>query len=189
MANKQKKEINKKSIVLIAVLILIAGSIYHLNAQKDSVSQSGDKGEAAESDSNLDKQTTAKPEGYIKDKKAVKQKEKLYQMAPELTGISGYINTNNTLTIGSLKGKVVLVDFWTYTCINCIRTLPYLKAWHEKYNDDGLAIIGVHTPEFEFEKKYENVLDAVGKYEIKYSVVQDNDYSTWRAYSNRYWRQ
>lgn len=80
-----------------------------------------------------------------------------------------------------------MIDFWTYTCINCIRTLPYLVDWHEKYSDKGLVIIGVHTPEFEFEKKYENVKMAVEKYGIKYAVVQDNDYTTWTAFRNRYW--
>lgn len=81
----------------------------------------------------------------------------------------------------------MLVDFWTYTCINCIRTLPYLKEWDDKYRDDGLVIIGVHSPEFDFEKKYENVLDAVNKYNIKYAVAQDNDFVTWTAYKNRFW--
>jgi len=109
-----------------------------------------------------------------------------FPKAPELTGISGYINTES-IKLEDLKGKVVLVDFWTYTCINCIRTLPYLNSWYEKYSDDGLVIIGVHTPEFEFEKNYENVLAAVKKYGIKYPVVQDNDYQTWNAYQNKFW--
>ncbi len=111
----------------------------------------------------------------------------IYPKAPELAGISGYINAPSNLTIASLRGKVVLVDFWTYTCINCIRTLPYVESWYDKYSKDGLVIIGVHTPEFDFEKKYENVLAAVQKYGIKYPVVQDNDYATWTAYQNQYW--
>lgn len=82
---------------------------------------------------------------------------------------------------------MVLVDFWTYSCINCLRTLPYLNSWHEKYAKEGLVIIGVHTPEFDFEKDRDNVLAAVEKYGIQYAVVQDNDYATWRAYGNRYW--
>jgi thiol-disulfide isomerase/thioredoxin len=109
-----------------------------------------------------------------------------FRLAPELTKISGYINTD-PITLADLKGKVVLVDFWTYSCINCIRTIPYLNAWHEKYADDGLVIVGVHTPEFEFEKDYNNVKAAVEKFEIKYPVVQDNDRGTWKAYENRYW--
>ncbi len=106
--------------------------------------------------------------------------------APELTGIAGWINSE-PLRIEDLKGKVVLIDFWTYSCINCIRTLPYLKDWHEKYSGKGLVIIGVHTPEFEFEKDYNNVRAAVQKYGIRYAVAQDNNYATWRAYNNKYW--
>jgi thiol-disulfide isomerase/thioredoxin len=82
---------------------------------------------------------------------------------------------------------VVLVDFWTYTCINCIRTLPYLRSWHEKYADKGLVILGVHTPEFEFEKLYDNVVEATKDEGVVWPVVQDNEFSVWRSYSNRYW--
>ncbi len=109
-----------------------------------------------------------------------------FKLAPELAEISGYVNTN-PLTLGDLKGKVVLIDFWTYSCINCIRTIPYLNAWYEKYGDSGLVIVGVHTPEFEFEKDYNNVKAAVEKFEIKYPVAQDNEKVTWKAYENRYW--
>ncbi|HEV8386561.1 MAG TPA: thioredoxin family protein [Nitrososphaera sp.] len=109
-----------------------------------------------------------------------------FKKAPELAGISGYINTE-PITLAELKGKVVLVDFWTYSCINCIRTIPYLNAWYEKYTDQGLVIVGVHTPEFEFEKNIDNVNAAVEKYGIKYPVVQDNDKDTWKAFENRYW--
>ena len=107
-------------------------------------------------------------------------------LAAELVGNQAWINSD-PLTIDGLQGKVVLVDFWTYTCINCIRTLPYLKEWHAKYQDDGLVILGVHTPEFEFEKDLDNVVKATRDYGIEYPVVQDNDYRTWRAYANRYW--
>jgi thiol-disulfide isomerase/thioredoxin len=82
---------------------------------------------------------------------------------------------------------VILIDFWTYSCINCIRTLPYLTAWDEKYRDEGLVIVGVHSPEFDFEKEYDNVKAAVEKYGIKYPVVLDNSFSTWTAYGNRFW--
>src|SRR3989338_3760347 len=110
-----------------------------------------------------------------------------YPKAPELAGITGYINAPSNLTIASLQGRVVLIDFWTYSCINCIRTLPYLNSWHEKYSRDGLVIIGVHTPEFEFEKDYANVQAAVEKFGIKYAVVLDNNRGTWNAYRNYYW--
>lgn len=106
--------------------------------------------------------------------------------APELTGITNWLNGEPT-TLAELRGKVVLIDFWTYTCINCIRTLPYLKAWHESYADQGLVIIGVHSPEFAFEKSTGNVQDAIERFELPYLVAQDNDFATWRAYSNRYW--
>ena len=82
---------------------------------------------------------------------------------------------------------MVLIDFWTYTCVNCIRTLPYLKEWHAKYADEGLVIIGVHTPEFNFEKLRKNVVEAVEQFGIEYAVVQDNSYRTWNAYNNRFW--
>lgn len=106
--------------------------------------------------------------------------------APDFVGIQKWINSE-PLSIEQLRGKVVLVDFWTYTCINCIRTLPYLKGWDEKYRGKGLVIVGVHTPEFNFERKYENVLKAVNDYQLKYPVALDNTYATWNAYQNRYW--
>jgi len=106
--------------------------------------------------------------------------------SPELSGISRWINTE-PFSLAQLRGKVILIDFWTYSCINCIRTLPYLKSWHEKYADKGLVIVGVHTPEFEFEKDYDNVVNAVKRYDIQYRVVQDNDYATWKAYKNQFW--
>lgn len=108
------------------------------------------------------------------------------ELAPGFDGGISWLNSK-PLKLEELRGKVVLVDFWTYTCINCIRTLPYLKAWNEKYEKDGLVIIGVHTPEFEFEKNRENVAKALADFGIKYPVVQDNDYVIWNNYSNRYW--
>ncbi len=110
-----------------------------------------------------------------------------YTKAPEAAGIEYYINTQEGTKLSDFKGKVVIVDFWTYTCINCIRTLPYMNAWYSKYKDKGLEIVGVHTPEFAFEKDPENVKQAVNKYEIKYPVLMDNEYQTWRAFKNAYW--
>lgn len=106
--------------------------------------------------------------------------------APEFVGIEKWLNSE-PLTMQSLRGKVVLVDFWTYTCINCIRTLPHVTSWYEKYKDKGFVVVGVHTPEFEFEKKKENVENAIKQYGIRYPVAQDNNYATWKAYSNQYW--
>lgn len=122
------------------------------------------------------------------DKKESSEQIKLKNLgqAPEFTGISQWLNSE-PLKMEALKGKVVLVDFWTYSCINCIRTFPYINQWHEKYKDQGLVIVGVHTPEFAFEKDSENVKTALARHDIKYPVAQDNDYQTWQAYSNRYW--
>ena len=106
--------------------------------------------------------------------------------APELQGITAWINSQPFM-ISDLRGRVVLVDFWTYTCVNCIRTFPYLKIWHSKYADDGLTILGVHSPEFNFEKKLENVHQAVKEHSIGWPVALDNDFATWKAYENRYW--
>lgn len=110
-----------------------------------------------------------------------------YGQAPEFVGIEKWLNTDSPLTLDGLRGKVVLIDFWTYSCINCIRTLPYVTGWYEKYKDQGFVVIGVHTPEFAFEKKTMNVVDAMARYKISYPVAQDNNYGTWRAYGNRYW--
>jgi thiol-disulfide isomerase/thioredoxin len=109
-----------------------------------------------------------------------------YGKAPEIIQGGEWFNSQ-PLTLQQLRGKVVLVDFWTYSCINCIRTLPYLKDWYAKYHDKGFEIIGVHSPEFEFEKKASNVSKAIADFEIKYPVMQDNDFKTWKAYSNQYW--
>ena len=108
---------------------------------------------------------------------------------PEVAGIDAWINTDTALSIAGLtgEGKVVLVDFWTYTCVNCIRTLPYLRDWWARYEDDGLVILGIHAPEFEFEKDYDNVVDAVAEYSIGWPVAQDNNMVTWRNFENRYW--
>lgn len=109
-----------------------------------------------------------------------------YGPAPEFVGINQWLNSEG-ITMADLKGKVVLVDFWTYTCINCIRTLPHVTTWYNTYKDDGFVVIGVHTPEFEFEKNTNNVQSAIDQYEILYPVAQDNDFATWKAYDNHYW--
>lgn len=107
---------------------------------------------------------------------------------PELTGNSAWINSQ-PLSLNDLRGKVVLVDFWTYSCINCIRTLPHLKRWYDTYKDEGFVIIGVHTPEFEFEKDEANVRRAAQRFDIRYPIALDNDYATWNAFNNEAWPQ
>jgi len=109
--------------------------------------------------------------------------------APEFSETQNWFNTpgNRPLTLSSLRGRVVLIDFWTYTCINCIRTLPYLKAWDAAYRGRGLTIVGVETPEFDFEHDAGNVSNAIGQFGLRYPVVQDNNMGTWNAYANQYW--
>jgi cytochrome c biogenesis protein CcdA/thiol-disulfide isomerase/thioredoxin len=109
--------------------------------------------------------------------------------APDFAGIDRWWGTpgDRPLTLRGLRGRVVLVDFWTYTCINCIRTLPYMRAWDRRYRRDGLTIVGVHTPEFGFEKEAGNVRDAIAQNHIGYAVAQDNEYATWTAWGNQYW--
>jgi cytochrome c biogenesis protein CcdA/thiol-disulfide isomerase/thioredoxin len=109
-----------------------------------------------------------------------------YGPAPEFAGITNWLNSK-PLTLASLRGRVVLIDFWTYTCINCIRTLPHLTAWDQTYRKDGLTIVGVHSPEFSFEKDTGNVKRAIAQDGIKYPVAQDNDMGTWTAWGNQYW--
>ena len=152
----------KKPFLTIVVVIFVVATIFYIELQKPKISQI-----KKSNDENI-------------------ESDKKYPKAQDFVGIERWINSE-PLKIEQLKGKVVLVDFWTYTCINCIRTLPYLKDWDKKYRDKGLVIVGVHTPEFEFEKKYENVLKAVNDYQLKYAVAQDNNYVTWNLYQNRYW--
>lgn len=129
--------------------------------------------------------TSASSTQESKTKKVVSKGPK----AAEITKPSGFINTNGQpVTIAQYKGKkVVLLDVWTYSCINCQRTIPYINAWYEKYKPYGLEIIGLHTPEFAFEKVQKNVEQAVRDFKINYPVVMDNDYATWNAFGNRYW--
>ncbi len=165
-----------KIIISVGLIILVVGGIIYLNSQKAPRDTVGGNVE-------------------VKTVMGTEEKAKLYPTAKEITTPDGFINTTSTssgqatpITIGEFVGKkVVLLDIWTYSCINCQRTTPYLNAWYEKYKDKGLVIIGLHTPEFEFEKVYQNVLEATERMGIKYPVVLDNDFSTWNAYQNRFW--
>jgi thiol-disulfide isomerase/thioredoxin len=117
----------------------------------------------------------------------IARKEAEFSRAEEIVAPSGFINADD-VSINEARGeKVVLLDFWTYTCFNCQNTQPYINRWHQKYADDGLRIVGVHTPEFGFEREYANVEQAVREAGIQYPVVLDNSYATWDAYDQRYW--
>jgi cytochrome c biogenesis protein CcdA/thiol-disulfide isomerase/thioredoxin len=132
--------------------------------------------------------TTLRPESRFARAAHAKPKSGLpdYGEAPEFAGVTNWLNSK-PLTLASLRGRVVLIDFWTYTCINCIRTLPHLTAWDRTYRKAGLTIVGVHSPEFSFEKDTGNVKRAIAQDGIRYPVAQDNDLATWGAWSNEYW--
>ena len=108
------------------------------------------------------------------------------QAAPDFTGINNWFNSK-PLSLADLRGKVVLVDFWTYGCVNCVNTLPHVTELYAKYRDKGLVVVGVHTPEFPFERSASNVQAALKRHGITYPVAQDNDSKTWNAYRNQYW--
>ncbi|CAN5570942.1 hypothetical protein BH24ACT22_BH24ACT22_19260 [soil metagenome] len=119
--------------------------------------------------------------------KRIASKEEEFKRAADITGPTGYVNTEG-ISLEEFRGdKVVLLEFWTYTCYNCQNAQPYINGFHDKYGDDGLQVIGVHSPEFGFEKDYNNVAAAVQEAGIQYPVVLDNNYATWNAYNNLYW--
>ena len=128
-------------------------------------------------------QKSAKPSGLVDNSPLFNTN----QPAGSFSGGTNWLNPTTPITLASLKGKVVLVDFWTYTCINCIRTLPHVTAWYNKYHPYGFEVIGVHSPEFAFEQDRGNVLSAIDRFNIKYPVVQDNELNIWNAYANQYW--
>jgi thiol-disulfide isomerase/thioredoxin len=163
----------------VGVVALIVGFAIYFNNPEINKSSLGNSDQSITSDPNSNNGISSV--GLSIDKSEFKK-------APEFTGVTSYINTNAT-KLSDLKGKVVLVDFWTYSCINCIRTLPYLVNWNQKYSDKGLVIVGVHSPEFEFEKNIDNVKQAVTRFGIKYPVLLDNDHGTWNAFQNSYWPQ
>jgi len=161
-------------IVLMLVMVVILGSIFYLESKKPKRVTNIEGGVVAV----LNEQQTND-----------QTKADKYELAREIVSPAGFLNTDGKeITIQELIGKkVILIDFWTYSCINCQRTLPYLTSWYEKYKDQGLEMIGIHTPEFEFEKEIDNVQKAIDRWGVNYPVVLDNDYGTWTNYKNRYW--
>ncbi len=189
-----------KNIVLAIVVCLIVISIWYLESKKPQInSTSSDiilnniiNNENTTSTPNTNIKNTTKntktTQNIISDRTVIRtQKAKEYPRAKELSDPQGFINTSPFKLADIVGKKVVLVDFWTYSCINCVRTIPYLNAWYQKYKDLGLEIVGVHTPEFDFEKDYNNVSKAVQQLGIKYPVVLDSNQGTWNAYQNLYW--
>ena len=149
--------------ILIVVVLLIGGGIYLQTAKSDQpiFSSSFNFGKGGEEES---KEQNTPGEPNLKN----------YGAAPEFAGINKWLNTENNspLKMSELKGKVVLVDFWTYSCINCVRTLPYVTKWHDTYKDQGFVVVGVHTPEFAFEKVTGNVENSIKTHNIHYPVAQ-----------------
>jgi len=138
-----------------------------------------------EEPANLEK--TQDPEPAESDAERIAGKEKKYERAAEIIGPTGFINTDEVSIKEAAGDSVVLLQFWTYSCFNCQNAQPYINGFHEEYADDGLRVIGVHKPEFEFEKDYASVAEAVRQKNIQYPVVLDNNDATWDAYDQRYW--
>src|SRR5919107_1847829 len=176
-------------LMAVAVVSLIAGFAVYFNSpdlNKTASSSSSPGGSITKFiPATITNNGNANSSSQIKNAQFQMDKSQ-FKKAPDFAKITGYINTE-PINIKDLKGKVVLVDFWTYSCINCIRTIPYLVDWNEKYADKGLVIVGIHAPEFEFEKNIENVKAAVERFGIRYPVIQDNDKGTCNAYQNQYW--
>lgn len=175
-----------KKIILIAVLVLIVAVIIFISAKKAPHIDGSNAADVANTPLTTTASTTAG--AAPQDRTAIlAAKAGEYPKAKELVDPSGFINSPAFKLSDLIGNKVILIDFWTYSCINCQRTIPYLNAWYAKYKDYGLTIVGVHTPEFDFEKNYTNVATAVQKAGIQYPVVLDNDMGTWNAYNNQYW--
>ena len=170
----------KRIIILVLVLVAIVAAIIFLESMNASHTATVSYG----NDFAVASGTPVHSANYVTDKGK-------YPPAKELVAPDGYLNTPNNnapITIGQYIGKdVILVDFWTYSCINCQRTIPYLEGWYQKYGQYGLVVIGVHTPEFAFEKILTNVQAAVARFGLTYPVVLDSNSNTWDAYGNNYW--
>jgi len=182
----------KKNVIFAAVVLLIVGAIWYLEGAKAGpVAPSENAAPVATATISAlagpgSPTSTSTASAALEALAAADQKAGRSR-AVQLTDPTGFVNTDAFSLSDFVGKKVVLLDFWTYSCINCIRTIPYLESWYEKYKNDGLVIVGVHTPEFDFEKNYANVAAAVKKFGITYPVVLDSDYGTWTAYGNLYW--
>jgi thiol-disulfide isomerase/thioredoxin len=200
----------QKKIAFCFIILVVAGSIWYLESLKVHPTSSGQNSQAIDvnallanattspvlaSSTNASGTTTAAPLVTLSaDEKASIEQLATADVAAgdspaiEIADPTGFINVAPGFTLSSIIGKkVILLDFWTYSCINCVRTIPYLNAWYQKYAPYGLEIVGIHTPEFDFEKELTNVQNAVAEYGIHYPVVLDSNYGTWNAYNNLYW--
>ena len=189
-----------KKIAFVVIILVVIGSVWYLESLKVHPTSSAGGSQAINIGATSDATNTTNPNAPgISPTSSPSAKTALQQLAAqdkaagdqpaiEIADPTGFINTSSTFTLSSLIGKkVILLDFWTYSCINCVRTIPYLNAWYQKYASSGLEIVGIHTPEFDFEKNINNVQTAVAQYGIHYPVILDSDYGTWNAYNNLYW--
>ncbi|MDE1970041.1 MAG: thioredoxin family protein [Patescibacteria group bacterium] len=170
----------KSLLVLIVIITIVIGAGFYVDTRLRGINLMFNTTVIPRNGTQSDSSSTA--EASLASKIDLKN----YGMAPDFAGISTWLNSS-PLTIEGLRGKVVLIDFWTYSCINCIRTLPYVTKWYDTYKNNGFVVVGVHTPEFAFEQDTNNVKDAIQYFNIHYPVAQDNQYRTWNAYSNQYW--
>jgi thiol-disulfide isomerase/thioredoxin len=196
-----------RKIAFVVVILAVIGGIWYLESLKVDPTSTGGISQAidvntllsgastsAASATSTNKKNTAPvlqltgSEKTAIDQLAAADKAAGDQPAIEIADPTGFVNVTPGFTLSSIIGKkVILLDFWTYSCINCVRTIPYLNAWYQKYASSGLEIVGIHTPEFDFEKNITNVQNAVAEYGIHYPVILDSNYGTWNAYNNLYW--
>jgi thiol-disulfide isomerase/thioredoxin len=206
-----------RPILLALTLVLVAGAIAFIELRLDATGPSAEAAGAqadpqtAQKRTNAESRSAAKtsepssggrgesgsirsqrieddePEQTVSDAERLSRKEEEYQRAEEIQESFGFINTDGVSIEEAAGEKVVLLEFWTYTCFNCQNAQPHINALHQKYADDGLQVIGIHTPEFGFEKDIDNVREAVRQADIRYPVVLDNRYATWNAYDQRFW--
>jgi thiol-disulfide isomerase/thioredoxin len=202
-------EIMPRPVLFAVTLMLIVGAVVYIELRLDSpgaeaTSASANADKRAEASDDVKKAATspsndkarskpakrhasAKQRPAVSDAERIASKEDNYTRAREITGSTGLINTDGVSLKDAAGEKVVLLEFWTYSCFNCQNAQPHINALHEKYRDDGLLVVGVHSPEFGFEKDISNVRQAVEQANIQYPVVLDNHYAIWHAYDQRFW--
>lgn len=171
--------------ISIVIIICLAAYIFYSNQQKQSIV-------VINADESVEAVIVQPVDNNSEENSATlqneKEKETLFPRPPEIIDPTAFINADDTLKMENLIGeKVILVKFWTFGCVNCQHTLPYVNEWYEKYKDDGLEIVSFHTPEFAYEHNLANVKNAAQKWGIQYPVILDNEFKNFRAYENRYW--
>jgi thiol-disulfide isomerase/thioredoxin len=198
------RRITPRPLLLTLTLMLVIGTIAAIELRLDARGADGGGNQASagkqpkggpKDASNAENRRSysserdrgGKPEQTVSDEERIANKEDEYQRASEITGSTGLINTDGVSIKDAVGEKVVLVEFWTYSCFNCKNAQPHINALYEEYEDDGLLVVGIHTPEFGFEKDISNVREAVRQANIRYPVVLDNHYAIWNAYGQRYW--